>query len=111
MQAVSLATGTVLTISERTARATAVMHAGADEVGRAIESIAAVSEQSAAGAEQVSASAEEQAANIEEMTSNIGVLGHLSEQLREVVNRFRLDQADAPGDNDHAPKQRIRRVA
>ena len=56
----------------------------------AIQSISAISEETAASAEQVSASAMDQQAELQKVATSIDNMNHISKELQEVVNRFKL---------------------
>lgn len=56
----------------------------------AIQSISAISEETAASAEQVSASAMDQQAELQKVAESIDNMNHISKELQEVVNRFKL---------------------
>ncbi|WP_235473270.1 methyl-accepting chemotaxis protein [Lysinibacillus macroides] len=56
----------------------------------AIQSISAISEETAASAEQVSASAMDQQAELQKVATSIDNMNHISQELQEVVNRFKL---------------------
>ncbi len=56
----------------------------------AIQSISAISEQTAASAEQVSASAMDQQAELQKVAESIQNMNDISNELQEVVNRFKL---------------------
>jgi methyl-accepting chemotaxis protein len=55
-----------------------------------IQSISAISEQTAASAEQVSASAMDQQAELQKVAESIQSMNDISNELQEVVNRFKL---------------------
>jgi methyl-accepting chemotaxis protein len=76
-------------IEENTA-ATEEMNASSSEVTQAIENIASISEENSAAVEEVSASAEEMAAQVQEVSDAAQALRELSDELREIVNQFRL---------------------
>ena len=56
----------------------------------AIQSISAISEETAASAEQVSASAMDQQAELQKVAESIQNMNDISNELQEVVNRFKL---------------------
>ena len=56
----------------------------------AIQSISAISEQTAASAEQVSASAMDQQVELQKVAESIQNMNDISNELQEVVNRFKL---------------------
>ena len=93
--AVQAASTHVATVAQETAEAAGQMQQGAQRVQASVESISAVSEQSAAGAQEVSASTEEMSANAEEMSAGAQELAALAQGLKDVVQRFTLDVADA----------------
>lgn len=59
-------------------------------INASIENIAAISQQSAAGIEETSASAQQTKASIEQISYNADSLAKLSEELEQMVNRFKL---------------------
>lgn len=56
----------------------------------AIQNISAISEETAASAEEVSASAVDQQAALEKVVESINNMNEISQELQEVVNRFKL---------------------
>ncbi|WP_203363997.1 methyl-accepting chemotaxis protein [Bacillus sp. REN10] len=63
-----------------------------NEMLQVMEGIAAASEQSAAASEEISASADEQLRAIESVTKSSESLMELSVQLKQAVNRFKLNE-------------------
>lgn len=61
-----------------------------DQAIMAIQSISAISEETAASAEQVSASAMDQQAELLKVAESIQNMNDISNELQEVVNRFKL---------------------
>ncbi len=61
-----------------------------EQVLQAIEEIASVTEESATGAEETAAAVEEQTASMEEISISTQGLAELSQQLQEVVNKFKV---------------------
>lgn len=61
-----------------------------EQVLQAIEGIALVTEESATGAEETAAAVEEQTASMEEVSLSTQGLAELSQQLQEVVNKFKV---------------------
>ena len=57
----------------------------------AIQNISAISEETAASAEEVSASAVDQQAELEKVVESINNMNEISQELQEVVNRFKLN--------------------
>jgi methyl-accepting chemotaxis protein len=76
-------------IEENTA-ATEEMAANSNELMQAIENIASVSEENSASVEEVSASTEEVSARVEEVSASALSLMEMSQQLSQVVSRFKL---------------------
>lgn len=66
------------------------MAAGAEQAVAAMQNIASISEETAASAEQVAAAAEEQTASIEEVAASASVLVNLSEELKSMVENFKV---------------------
>jgi methyl-accepting chemotaxis protein len=71
--------------ADSNAAAAEEMAKGADRVVGAIAGVAAVSEEAAAGAEELSAS-------VEEVGAAAGELAHMSQNLQNLVARFRLEE-------------------
>jgi methyl-accepting chemotaxis protein len=93
--AVNASAAHVAMVAAETAEAAGQMRQGALRVQGSVESIAAVGEQSAAGAQEVSASTEEQSASVEQMSAGAQELAALATGLKELVERFTLDGAEA----------------
>lgn len=68
---------------------------GAEKMVRAIDEIAKVAEDNAASSEEVSAATEEQSAAMQEMVYATQELTKLATELFQVVERFKIDQAEA----------------
>ncbi len=66
------------------------MAAGAQQAVAAMQNIASISEETAASAEQVAAAAEEQTASIQEVAASASVLVNLSEELKSMVENFKV---------------------
>jgi len=64
---------------------------GARELVRSIDDIAKVAHDNAASTQEVSAATEEQTASMQEMASAAQELSRLSDDLKVVISRFRLD--------------------
>jgi len=64
---------------------------GARNLVQSIDEIAKVAHDNASATEEVSAATEEQAASMQEMSSSAQELYRLSDELKTVVSRFRLD--------------------
>ncbi len=77
-------------IEENTA-ATEEMAANSSELTQAIENIASVSEENSASVEEVSASTEEVSAQVEEVSASAASLMEMSQQLLQIVSRFKLN--------------------
>ncbi len=80
----------VSAVVEENTAATEEMAANSSEVTQAIESIASVSEENSAAIEEVSASTEEMSAQVEEVTASAQSLAEMANNLKDVVNRFKL---------------------
>ncbi|MEW9501166.1 methyl-accepting chemotaxis protein [Jeotgalibacillus marinus] len=65
---------------------------GKDVVTRVIQEMAAMAEETAASCQQVAASTDEQVRAIQTVTESAERLSELSEDLKQVVNRFKLSQ-------------------
>ncbi|WP_105618694.1 methyl-accepting chemotaxis protein [Vallitalea okinawensis] len=59
-------------------------------VGQTIENVASITEESAAGTEEAAASTEEQSATINEISTSAQQLADLSNDLQNVIQKFRL---------------------
>jgi methyl-accepting chemotaxis protein len=70
---------------------------GADKMVRAVDEIAKVAEDNAAATEEVSAATEEQSSGMQEMVGAARDLAHLSDQLLQVVERFRIQKEETSG--------------
>jgi methyl-accepting chemotaxis protein len=70
---------------------------GADNMVRAVDEIAKVAEDNAAATEEVSAATEEQSSGMQEMVGAARDLAHLSDQLLQVVERFRIHKVETSG--------------
>ncbi|MGV3616219.1 MAG: methyl-accepting chemotaxis protein [Fimbriimonas sp.] len=84
-QSAATAMGAVAQSTEENASAASEMARGADRVVGSISGVAAVSEEAAAGAEELTAS-------IEEVGAAAGDLAAMSQSLREIVSRFRVEE-------------------
>ena len=84
----------VSAVVEENTAATEQMAASSNDVTQAIENIASVSEENSAAIEEVSASAEEMAAQVEEVTASAQSLAELAHALQEIVDRFKISQAE-----------------
>ena len=82
-------------VVEESSAATEQMAAQASAVTGSIQSIAAVSEEQSAATEQVSASTEQMSAQVEQMSAQAQELASTAEQLKQLVARFKLDNAAA----------------
>lgn len=89
-QEVSKAINNVAIISEESTAATEEMSSAAQIVHSSIENVAAISEQNASAAEQVSASTEELTASIEEISASSETLSSMALELKQLVSRFRV---------------------
>ena len=69
---------------------------GAEKMVRAIDEIAKVAEDNAAATEEVSAATEEQSAAMQEMAHAAKELASLSDNLLQIVARFRINAEGAP---------------
>jgi len=73
------------------AELTQVQSEGAKTLVRSIDEIAKVAHDNASSTEEVSAATQEQTASMQEMASAARELNTLSDELKKVVSRFRLD--------------------
>jgi methyl-accepting chemotaxis protein len=83
----------VSTVIKENTAATEEMAVNSSELTLSIESIASISEESSAAVEEVSASTEEVSAQVAEVSSSAASLMGMSQQLLQVVSRFKLDAA------------------
>jgi methyl-accepting chemotaxis protein len=81
----------VSAVIEVNTAATEEMAASSSEVAQSIENIASVSQENSAAVEEVSASAQDMSDQVQEVTSSSVDLTRLSEAMRKVVERFKLD--------------------
>lgn len=66
------------------------MSAGAEEVAASVQEMSHIATQSASGFQSVSAASEEQLASMEEITSSAATLAKMAEQMRDIVEKFKL---------------------
>lgn len=71
--------------------ATEQMAAAAQHSVDGMHNVASISEETAASAEEVAAAAQEQSASIEEVAASASMLAHLAEELKKLVNRFKVE--------------------
>jgi methyl-accepting chemotaxis protein len=97
VQEMEILTNTLVTTSdsvsavvEENTAATEEMAASSNEVTSSIESIASISEENSAAIEEVSASSEEMTAQVLEVSNSAQTLADLSQELKKVVERFKL---------------------
>jgi len=83
-QAATSSMGAMSQAAQENATASSEMSTGAERVGTSITNVAAVSEESAAGAEELSAS-------IEEVSAAASELARMSQDLENIVGRFRVE--------------------
>jgi methyl-accepting chemotaxis protein len=86
-------------VSENTT-STTEMTTHADQITGAIEGIAAVAAEQSAATEEVSASAQEMSAHVERVSDQAQQLAGTAVHLEKLVARFKLESAEAAGDND-----------
>lgn len=67
------------------------LSAGSQEISAASIDIVAISKESSDGIQDIAASAEEQLASMEEISSSAQTLEKMSEELRDLTKRFKLD--------------------
>ncbi|KAF1678176.1 methyl-accepting chemotaxis protein [Bacillus sp. SKDU12] len=67
------------------------LSAGAQEISAASNDITAISKESSDGIQDIAASAEEQLASMEEISSSAQMLERMSEELRDLTKRFKVD--------------------
>lgn len=89
-QEVSKAVNNVAAITEENTAATEQMLAAAQQVNSSIQNVASVSEESAAASEEVSASTEELSASIEEVNGSSEQLSKMALELQTMVSRFKV---------------------
>ncbi len=82
----------VSAVTEGNMAAMSVMTDGMNEVTRAIENIAAVSEENSAAIEEVSASAEQMNTQVDEVTASAKSLMEMARSLRGIVQGFSLEK-------------------
>ncbi|HEY8394410.1 MAG TPA: methyl-accepting chemotaxis protein [Thermaerobacter sp.] len=87
----------VAAVTEENTAATEEMAAGASQVGQSVERVAAVAQENAAAAEQVSAAIEQLKNAAGRVAESAGGLTRVAGQLQEQVARFRLATAAAEG--------------
>ncbi|KAA3645381.1 MAG: hypothetical protein DWQ07_13005 [Chloroflexi bacterium] len=84
----------VSAVVEENTASTEEMTAGASEVSDAFQNVASITEEVSASAEEVSASAEEMSAQVKEVSVNAESLAGMSQQLSELVTKFKLQDDD-----------------
>lgn len=89
-QEVAKAVNKVAAITEEHTAATEQISASTEQVNSAMENIAAISEENASTAEEVSASTEELLASIQHMSGTSVQLSQMSKELQQLVAKFRL---------------------
>ncbi|MBL8058289.1 MAG: methyl-accepting chemotaxis protein [Anaerolineales bacterium] len=97
-EALVQATEAVSVVVEQNTTATVAMTSGSAEVLRAVEGLASVSEENSAAVEQVSAAAEEMTAQVTEVGAAAQALAQMAGDLRSLVGRFTLAEANAQPD-------------
>jgi methyl-accepting chemotaxis protein len=86
-----IAVDSVSAVVEENTASTEQMSAGSSEVSQSIENIASISQENSAAIEEVSASATEIATHVEDVSHSANALADLSNDLREIVYRFKLN--------------------
>jgi methyl-accepting chemotaxis protein len=66
------------------------IHTAVNEVSTQVEDMAAATEEISSGVQNIAAAVEEQTATLEEINSNIEVLAGVSDDLQNMVNKFKL---------------------
>lgn len=89
-QEVSRAVNNVAAITEENTAATEQMSASAQQVSSSMLNVASISEENASAAEEVSASTQELTASIEEISSSSEQLSQMARELQNLVAKFRL---------------------
>jgi methyl-accepting chemotaxis protein len=84
----------VSAVVEQNTAATEEMAASSSEVTTAMEIISSNSEETSAAIEEVSASTEEMSAQVQEVTASAQELSRLAENLRELVERFKVSESN-----------------
>lgn len=77
---------------EGLAEAAKELAAGAEKVTESIKDIRLISEETAGNTQTISAAAEEQLASIEEIASSSADLSRMAEQLKELVDKFKVQK-------------------
>ncbi len=77
---------------EQNTAATEEMSANSGQVSKSIESVAGVAEENSAATQQVSAAAQEMSAQVEEVVANAQSLSQMSEELKQNVAMFKLNE-------------------
>jgi methyl-accepting chemotaxis protein len=87
---VSKAVNNVAAITEENTAATEEMSASAEQVNASMQNIASISEESAASAEEVSASTEELTASTEEISASAEQLSKMAQELQDLIAQFKV---------------------
>jgi methyl-accepting chemotaxis protein len=82
----------VSAVIEQNTAATEAMATNSIELNQAIENIASTSEENSAAVEEISASTEEVSAQAEEVTASAASLLGMAQELRQVVEQFKICQ-------------------
>lgn len=75
---------------EGMAQTSEILAAGTQEVATTVSEIQTISGQTSMHSQNVAASAEEQLASMEEIAASSQALSHLAEDLKELINKFRV---------------------
>lgn len=89
-QEVSKAVNNVAAITEASSAATEEIAAAAQQVNYSVQNVAAISQQNASASQEVSASTEELTASIEEMAASSESLSSMASDLQQLVSRFKI---------------------
>jgi methyl-accepting chemotaxis protein len=92
----SQALGQILEKMQEAIRQSQVVASGAQRANAAVSTVAATSEENSAAAEEVSAATEEMASQVEETVAATSVLRDLSQELREAISIFQLEEGATP---------------
>lgn len=94
-QQVNEAVESISAVTQENSAATEEMAAQAEQVELAIQDIATVSQNRSAAINEISAGAEEMSAQVEQISPDDARMAETAALLRELVERFRLEAAEA----------------
>lgn len=101
----------VAAVTQESTAGTQEMAAAATEVARSMGDVAPVAQQNAAAAEELSSTIEELSASSEEVSASATSLSGVARALMEQVSQFRLERRMAGGEKDELTRTELGRMA